>query len=170
MNNNYSELQLEANLLSVMMDHWIHEDELFWIQIRYLVTLQIAFFTAWYFLFANPLSVFIMIVSSIISILIYRLSKRIRKNRDVNVPVIKAIANKLIVNDTIEGLGKPFVIKKDMRWDIFEFATHSLSKNSDAGYIFQRNVFLSCIVINITVAFVSFVDFILDLGIIEYIH
>ena len=57
----------DSQILQAAMAHWIHEDNLYWAQIRYLVIVQLAAYGAWYatapsFLAAMPL-VLAMILS-----------------------------------------------------------------------------------------------------------
>ncbi|MFZ3091477.1 MAG: hypothetical protein WA240_12760 [Nitrospirota bacterium] len=135
----------EPQLFQAMVAHWIHEDNLFWTQMRHLILLQLAVFAAWYALGVSVLAVILMLAAAGVSWLIWNLSDKIRDNRDANLDAIKIIAKNLATQGTKETLKNSDYEK----WGLFRFAQHSLESRKDAGRKFQRNIFLSCIIADI---------------------
>ena len=155
----YPDLKEEGNLLVSLVSHWTHEDNLFWVQVRYLLTLQLALYAAWFGLGTSVLAVIVMYTSALFSYLLYRLAKTIRINRDVNIPVIKIVSKSMATNQTTEHL-EALKNYDYANWGVMRLAEHSLTKSEDAGKHFQWRIFIFCIAINLIIGSIGVHDLI----------
>ena len=156
----------EPQLFQAMVAHWIHEDNLFWTQIRHLLLFQIAVFAAWYALGVSILSVILMLAAAGVSWLMWDLSNKIRVNRDVNLDAIKIISMNLATQETKETLE----LSDYEKLGLFRFSRHSLEPIKDAGRKFQRNIFLACIITDIVASLAVVRDLICQSGWLRNLH
>lgn len=133
--NPKTELSKDA-VLRAAMSHWIHEDNLYWAKMRYLLSIQIAGIVSWYALKGNFVSIIIMIIVIIVTFSFFILSVRIMKNRDVNEKWIKTQCREI--------------------YEDFNLATHQLGAFNDAGRRFQIWSFILCFAIDVMLIYISY--------------
>ena len=138
----------EGQLLQAMLAHWIHEDQLYWTQIRHLLVLQLAVFASWFALGLTWLAVLVTTAAAVIFLLIYRLARVIAKNRDSNVKAIEHVSRNMASSETLAAL----------EGYVFRFATHEFRGWADKGRSFQAVVFWICLSANIGLAAVTAFD------------
>lgn len=142
------EVRGEGQLLQAMIAHWIHEDQLYWNQIRHLLLLQLTVFAAWFALGLTWLSVLVTASATIVCGLIYRLALVVARNRDANAAAINLVSRNLASNETLSVLPD----------GVFRFATHGLRDWTAKGRSFQSIVFGLCLAINAALAITTAVD------------
>jgi hypothetical protein len=142
------EVRGEGQLLQAMIAHWIHEDQLYWTQIRHLLVLQVAILASWFALGLTWLAVFVTSAAVVLCALIYRLARIIAKNRDSNLDTIHRVSKNLVSQKSV---CEPEV-------NIFRFATHELGDRTDEGRFFQSTVFWMCLTVNMGMAAMTAVD------------
>ena len=144
-------LRSEGQLLQAMIAHWVHEDQLYWSQVRHALTVQLAIFIPWYQLKHRTEGIILCIIAIFISIILFFLAQTIRKNRDVNLEKIKLLSNYVIG----PCLDSHFIMGSG---HVFNFTMHRLSKEdnlpkADMGFIFQSFIFGLFILIDLTLIF-----------------
>jgi len=146
-----------GHLLQALMRHWVHEDILFWSNIRYLLATQLALYAAWYALGTSILSAIVMLVSAIVSYVLMNLAGIVRSNRDVN------------LEGAIKKLFKASSLHARLRF-IPRLTTHELSLDEDLGWKFHKRVFLGAITLNVLIVFITLHDVFRDPNILDAIH
>lgn len=155
-------------LFQSMITHWIHEDNLYWSQVKTLLTIQFALYASWYALGSSILSSIIMFISAAASYYIFRLANTIRKNRDVNLSAITFLANNMAADITRKYSKESD--NDETNSYVFKLALHSLTISKDAGYKFQRKLFWVLIIINIILGIIGIYDKIFETKLLSYIH
>jgi hypothetical protein len=142
------EMRGEGQLFQALVAHWIHEDNLYWTQVRHLLVLQLPVFAAWFGLGRSLLGALVMFSSALISLYIYFMAGKIRRNRDVNLPAIPVISRSVVSHETEMEL-KRVLGDEYEKFGLFRFATHSLEETKDAGKKAQLQLFGLCITMNV---------------------
>jgi hypothetical protein len=146
------EIRGEGQLLQAMLAHWMHEDNLYWTQIRHLLVLQLAINAAGFTVGATPLGLILMLLGALLSAFFYRLATKIQENRDANLDAIAVVSVSLASRETGTGIARARSADAIPSWGLFRFAQHPLGVKADAGKRFHAVLFIGCIVINILVA------------------
>lgn len=141
----------EGQVLLAMMAHWTYEDGLYWAQIRYLLTAQLAAFAAWFTVGPSYLAVVIMCAAALVSGLLYNLATVIRLNRDVNLSAMRLLSSHLVEQQVEEAIAAAS-LEQYSRWGPLGLATHSTTTADDKGQRFQDRVFRNCILLNLAIA------------------
>ena len=159
----------EGQLLQAMLAHWIHEDNLYWMQIRHLLLLQLAVSAAWFGVGPTVLGALLMFGAALLSIFFYRLGAKIRENRDINLEAIGILSKNLASTETEEQIS---AARADVgpSWGLFRFARHPLGTMRDEGKRFHIVLFGTCIILNLILGFVSIHDVVAEGGWLRHIH
>ena len=96
-------VRAEGQLLQALVSHWIHEDNLFWSQVRHLLVIQVAVSASWFALSRSWLGFAIGALGALVSWVMYRLAKLIAVNRDINLAAI-AIVSRSVASTETESL------------------------------------------------------------------
>lgn len=142
-------LKAEGQLLQSLMAHWIHEDTLFWTQIRHLLILQLAALGAWFALGVTLLNVMLMSATFLLSVRLYFLADVIRKNRDSNLQTIAVVSLQSASAETIKLVKEKLGDRFDEQWGMLRITQHRLTDVEDAGKHFQFQVFGACLLLNL---------------------
>lgn len=136
-----------AEVLSAMIDLHIHEDNMYWFFVRFLITIQLAFITAFNFIFEVSIliAIIIILIALIVSIILIKVTNNTRKNRNLNIDRIQ----KLAWNNLPDKLVKQF--KNDVCEDIDPNDAILFTSRSGVrtGHSFVKILFSVFIVINI---------------------
>lgn len=159
----------EGQLLQAMLGHWIHEDNLYWTQIRHLLVLQLAVSAAWFGVGTTVLAALIMFGAALVSIFLFRLATKIQENRDVNLDAIAILSNTLASDGIREEISRA---RQDdaPSWGLFRFARHPLGTARDEGKRFHVGLFFACIALNLALGFVSIHDVVSENAWLRHIH
>lgn len=142
-------VKAEGQLLQSLVAHWIHEDNLFWMQVRHLLILQLAALGAWFALGTSLLNVILMTSTFLLSIRLYFLSDTIRRNRDSNLQAIAVVSIQTASEETIKLVKDKLGDRYDEQWGLLRITQHRLTNIEDAGRRFQFQIFGACLLLNL---------------------
>lgn len=149
-----SDVRGEGQLLQAMLTHWVHEDNLYWNQIRHLLVIQLTAFAAWFALGVSILAVALLLFAAFVSWRILVLADMVRLNRGANLKSIKVIATNLLSAESELQVRKELGVEFDVSGPL-RFALHTFEPTKDAGRKFQSLVFGVSIALNIATAMVT---------------
>ena len=95
----------EGQFLQALVAYLIHQDGLFWNQIRTLLVFQGAAIPASYFLFPNIFCVGVMAIALVLTLYMQRVTTVMRHHRDANVYAIDQVSHH-IVHSTLAGINR----------------------------------------------------------------
>lgn len=163
------EVRGEGQLLQSLVAHWIHEDNLYWTQVRHLLVLQLTAFAAFYAVGVSVLGAIIMLLSAVISGMIFGLADTIRVNRSANADAIRIVSRNLASRETENEL-QPLLGDSYKTFGLFRYAMHSLEATKDAGRKFQYRIFGLCILTDLVVGLLTIHDLSCGAGWLRYLH
>jgi hypothetical protein len=122
--------------------HWIHEDQLYWTQVRHLLVLELAVLAALFSLHVSKLSAILMFVAAAVAWYLYSLADIIRQNRNSNVGTIAVVSKIVASTETQESVKSLLGTDDYNKWGTLRIARHDLEDATDAGQRFQQKIFL----------------------------
>jgi hypothetical protein len=93
-------------VLKILVDFNLHQDRLIWSQLQTMIALQGATLAGGYALRGTSLSVIVVLLGVAFLAFLYLYIERLRKNRDINMPVVDKLINRFGENTLKEILGE----------------------------------------------------------------
>ncbi|VUX54874.1 protein of unknown function [uncultured Woeseiaceae bacterium] len=155
----------EGHLLRAFLAHWIHEDNLYWAQVRHLMIFELAALAALFALGISVLTAMVMFTSAAITWRFYFLAKVICRNRDTNRKTIALVSRHVAMVET-QNLVKDRIGPDEFeKWGVISFA-----QTTRKGRKFQKHIFGFCVVLNILLGISVLLERFFGVAVLSLLH